>query len=93
MYRLTEGIVLAKVGGERLLIATRPAWNKCPYIKAISPINAMFWQSLEQGMSKELILQELHEKIGIKEDALKEKYTDFINELRKEGYLSGEENA
>ena len=93
MYSLTEGVVLAKVGGERLLIATRPAWNKCPYIKAISPINAMFWQSLELGMSEELILQELYEKIGIKEDALKEKYTDFINELRKEGYLSGEENA
>ncbi len=93
MYRLTKGVVLAKVGGERLLIATRPAWNVCPYIKALSPIYGMFWQGLELGMGEEAIIQELYEKIGIKKSVLKEQFSEFINDLSKEGYITIEEDA
>ena len=93
MYRLTKGVVLAKVGGERLLIATSPAWNVCPYIKVLSPIYGMFWQGLELGMGEDAIIQEINEKIGIKRSTLIEQFSGFINELCKEGYITKEEDA
>ena len=70
MHRLINGVVLSRVGGEYLLIATRPAWNKCPYIKMISPIFAMFWRGLESEMSEKDIVQEIHEKVGVEKSLL-----------------------
>ena len=93
MYKMTEGIVLTRVGGEYVLVATRSAWDKCPNIKSISPLFSAFWQGLFNGISEETMIQQLSQNTKIAESVLKERLSAFYDEMRKDGYLYEEETV
>ena len=93
MYKMTEGIVLTRVGGEYVLVATRPAWDRCPNIKSISPLFSAFWQRMSDGLDEEMIIQEIIQKTKIKESVLRERLSTFCDEMKKDGYLYEEESV
>ena len=90
-YKLLEGVVPARAADEHLLVATRPAWEKCPYIKQLTPLEATFWHGLEQGMDDETIIQEMLKVNRIKESTLRRRLGEFLKTMEAEGYLTPEE--
>ncbi len=92
-YKLTEGIVLTKVCGRHILVATRRAWGKCPYTKELSALRAAYWKGLSRGMTDEEIVEKLSAGTKIREDALRGRLKSFTEILKAEGYIVSEEET
>ncbi len=90
-YKLTEGVVLTKVCGEHILIATKSAWDKCPYTKMISPLRAAFWKGLSEGLSDAEMIDKLKNTTRIKEEALWKQFEIFSKTAMEDGYMTAEE--
>lgn len=91
-YKVLEGVVLARVCGQNLLVATRKVWGKCPYTKSLSPLRGAFWQGITQGMNEDEIARELHEKYGFREEMLKKHFRMFIESMKSCGYITAEDS-
>ena len=48
-YTQHPNLVLTQVCGEYLLVALRPAFDDCPYVNRLTPIEADYWNLLSEG--------------------------------------------
>lgn len=88
---LQPGIVLTQVCGECMLVATRPARGKCPYVKQLNATGAFFWRLLEQGMDTEDMVQAAAVRYGATPERIRPGLLLFLEDLKKNGYLQMEE--
>lgn len=88
---IRPGVVLAQVCGENLLIATRAARGRCPYVKQLNATGAFFWSLLEQGLDPEAMARAASEQYGVPVERLRPGLLRFLEDLRKSGYLIPEE--
>ena len=89
-FIIHKRIVLTKVSDVNLLVATREAWDDCPYVIFLSPIEATFWHFIENGVEQEEIYKEIES--NQKKDVLKSLYHLFIKKMKENGYIIGEED-
>lgn len=92
-YTIQPGIVLARVCGEALLVATREARGKCPYVKELNVTGAYFWTLLEQGMDPDAMVLAASERFGLSPEAVRPGLLRFLDSLRDNGYLLPEADA
>lgn len=91
-YKLLEGVVYTRICDQNILVASRSAWEKCPYVKRLSALRGAFWQGLSMGLSEDEIVSELHLKTNIRKEIIESRLTDFIKIMMEEGYLTAEED-
>ena len=89
-FILHKGIVLTKVSDVNLLVATRDAWEDCPYVMLLSPTEASFWRFVENGLEEEEILDRIEH--SEKKTLLIKLYNLFIKKMKENGYIIGEED-
>ena len=90
-YKIRPGVVLAQVCGENLLVATRPARGKCPYVRQLNSTGAYFWSLLEQNMGEEQMLQAARVHYQAEPERLRSSLPPFLAGLAQQGYLIPEE--
>lgn len=86
-YKMIQGVVLTRVCGQNILVATRAAWGKCPYTLTLSALRGAFWQGLMLGMTEDEIINELLKKTRIRDTALRKQYNAFIDDMLQKGYM------
>lgn len=92
-YTIQPGVVLASVCGQALLVATRPAWGKCPYINQLNETGAYFWSHLEQGLDTEQIVQAAAQHYDAAPERIRTDLLTFLQALQEHGYLLPEDKA
>lgn len=92
-YKIQPGIVLTQVCGESLLVATRLARGKCPYVKQLNATGAYFWTLLEQGIEPDRMVLSAAQHYGVSPERVGPGLLQFLEDLEKSGYLLGEESA
>lgn len=92
-YTIRPGVVLASVCGEAILVATRPARGKCPYVNRLNATGAYFWSLLEQGMELDQIVEDAARHYDIGRERLRSDLRRFMESLRAQGYLLAEDEA
>lgn len=56
-FRQQKGVVLTQVCGEYLLVATREAFGKCPYVNRIGSAEVDYWMLMSEGKSpREMVI-------------------------------------
>lgn len=88
---IQPGIVFSAVCGEQLLIATRRARGKCPYVKQLNATGAYFWSLLEQGLELEDMIQTAARRYQVEPERIRPGLVRFMEELAEHGYLLLEE--
>ena len=63
-HNIQPGVILVQVCGEHLLVATREARGKCPYVKQLNATGAYFWTLLAQNMTLGEMTQAAAQRYG-----------------------------
>ena len=94
VYRRRKGVILAKICGEYLLVASREAREYCPYVNQVNETAALLWELLEKGAGMDELMKRLRERYEMPEDeAARRQVEDFLNILVKNGYVIAEEKS
>lgn len=90
-YKIQPGVVLTSVCGEHMLVATRLARGKCPYVKQLNSTGAFYWSLLEQGKDLEEMVAIASEAYGVDGERIRPGLEKYIEGLRSGGYLLPED--
>ena len=90
-FRLREGVVLEKVCGENILIATLKARNYCPNVTQINDAAADLWRLFSQDLDLDDIVKNITANYDISTDEAKEIVLAFAAEMENNGYLLKED--
>ena len=90
-YRLHPDVVLAQVCGEAMLIAAGSARGKLPYVKGINPAGAYFWRLMEKQTAEAEIVRQVMQDFDVSEETAHTAFRKFYDILKKNGYLSEQE--
>ena len=87
-YVIREGVVLADICDQYILVSTSACRDKCPYVKRINDSAAFYWKLIEQGMSVQEMAEAAAAEFGIqnKEDLYSD-IEEYIELLKYGGYL------
>ena len=86
-YRTRPGVVLTAVCGEHLLVATRSARGKVPYIRMINEAAAYLWPMLAQQDSPDEILRRICADYDIPAEQARTALQAFVDSMVQAGYL------
>ncbi len=86
-YKLTDGVALATVCDENLLVATRKAAERVPAIKELNETGAFVWRMLERGESLCEMAAETAAEYEIPQKEAEEGILEFISVLESAGYI------
>lgn len=91
-YVIREGVVLADICDQYILVSTLACREKCPYVKRINDTAAFYWKLLEQGKSVQEMAECAAAEFGIenKEDLYSD-IEEYIELLKYGGYLLSDE--
>lgn len=92
-YQIRAGVVLKKVAGEYLLLATMEASQYCPYVYQVNETAAFFWYLLERQLVEDEMVTEIAAEYEVPEEAARQDLRKFIQALHQQGYLIQEENV
>lgn len=92
-HNIQPGVILVKVCGEHLLVATREARGKCPYVKQLNATGAYFWTLLAQNMTLGEMTQAAAQRYGAPPERIRPGLEKFLADLEKSGYLRPAEPA
>lgn len=92
-YKIRPGVVRTAVCGEQLLVATRQARGKCPYVQMLNSTGLFYWELLEKGLDYDAMLQEALAYYAADRETLAFGLTNFLEMLQKRGYLITEDDA
>lgn len=88
MYKANPGVVLGEICGEYLLVASREAREKCPYVTQINETSAFLWKQLEDEATFEDLLMTVKSNFEIDDEpSVSEWIHEFIDEMISLGYL------
>lgn len=92
-YRIRPGVVCSVVCGESILVATRPARGKCPYVNQLNATGAYFWSLLEQGQDTEQMIESAVQYYRISSERLRNDLLRFLQNMHERGYLLTEDEV
>ncbi len=91
VYKIRQGAVLTEINGRYYLIATKEARKKCPYITAVNETGAYIWKELEKGKTEKEIERGIRQEYGTEEEEVSGVVREYIETLKRNGYISGGE--
>ncbi|MBQ9287322.1 MAG: hypothetical protein IJ212_02690 [Bacteroidaceae bacterium] len=91
-YKTIEGVVLVKVAGLPMLVATRRTEGKCPPFKLLPQGADLWWIMLEKNAEEIKAIQLLSVLSKRQPEEVKEYLHKFIKDMLKWGYLTKVEN-
>lgn len=91
-YNIRPGVVLVEVCGERMLVAARAARGKCPYVKQLNATGAYFWALLEQGFARDEMISTAAAHYQVDPERIRPGLLQFLEDLRRNGYLLPEDS-
>lgn len=86
-YKTRPGVVLVKICGTDLLVATRPIWDECARVRPIPMLWAGCWRMLENGKTEQDVVRLFSKFLRKPEKSLVEKFEIIFLSLYKEGFL------
>ena len=86
-FRVREGVVLERVCGENILIATLKARESCPNVTQINDAAAVLWNAFSQDMDFESIVENITLNYDISENDARQTIMEFATNMEKNGYL------
>ena len=92
IYRSSPDIVLTVICGEYMLVATKKADDRCPYLNGMNETGAFIWKKLKNGCTINQLADALYEEYDLPDiqTAAKE-ISEFIVLLDENHYLITEE--
>lgn len=89
IYKVRQDIVLTKVCGEYLLIATKSALNYCPAVQHISKSAALLWEKMESGATIEELKETLKKNYRIPSGSvdIENDIRNLLEIMKETGYL------
>lgn len=92
VIKVRQDIVLTKICGEYLLVATKSAKDVCPAVQHISKSAAFLWKKMQIGATidelKEDIMEHYHLPVETSID-IEDDIRNLLKEMKKAGYLLG----
>lgn len=85
---LTDGIVLLNVCDEYLLVATKEARGKAPYLQHINEASACYWQMLEEGMDAKEMAKAASREFQLHPQKAIQSIQLFLKQMMQKGYLT-----
>lgn len=85
------GIVLISVCDEHILVATREARKKVPYVRQINSAAGYYWKLLEKGFGPDEIIRQAVIKYSIPGKQAAAMVMGFMNKLYQAGYITIED--
>lgn len=87
-FKLLEGVVLVCICDEYMLVATREARGKVPFLLHINEPGAFYWRMFEEKTPLREILRQASERYGMTEETALTAVKLFLNKLYGKGYLT-----
>lgn len=86
-YRIRDGIVMDRLCGIDLLIATLEARKTCPYVMQLNEASAFIWRMLFDGIGIEEMAQRAASKYQIPLQVASDTIMQFLNNLVEQKYI------
>ena len=87
MYERRPGIVLLRICGADLLVATRQIWEKFPAVRPVPRIWAACWGMMEKGYSSEEVIDTFAQLFRKPKEEMRGRLDKVFETLYSEGYL------
>ena len=91
-FCLRDGVVLEKVCGENILIATFKARKYCPKVTQINDAAADLWRWFSRRLDIDSIIKKIVLNYDISENEARKSLLEFVSEMEKYGYMVKEED-
>lgn len=85
--KIHPGVVLVSVCEEHILVATREAREKVPYVQQINSAAAFYWEQLQNGLEPQDIARQAASKYHISGRQAAGAVIDFLKKLHQRGYV------
>lgn len=86
--KILPGVVMISVCDEHILVATREARKKVPYVRQINSAGGFYWSLLEKGVDPNEIIRRASVKYQIPGKQAAVMVVSFIKKLYKAGYVT-----
>ena len=86
-YHTQPGVVVAKIAGEYLLVASGEARGKVPYVKNLNETGAWFWNEMEKSYDFSKIADDAVEHYGITREQAETACQNFFEVLLHDKYV------
>lgn len=86
-YHTQPGVVVAKIAGEYLLVASGEARGKVPYVKNLNETGAWFWNEMEKSYDFTKIADDAVEHYGITREQAETACQNFFDVLLRDKYV------
>ena len=86
-YKKRSGVVLLEICGEHLLVATKEARDRCPYVTQINQSAAFYWEKFDDAYSVNEVAEHAAQSMGKETREVLLPILLFINKMEKSGYL------
>ena len=89
--KISPGVVLVSVCGEYILVATREAREKVPYVQQINSAAAFYWEQLQKGLEPQDIARQAASKYHMSGRQAAGAVIDCLKKLHQRGYITIED--
>ena len=87
VFKQQQGVVLTQVCGEYLLVATREAFGKCPYVNRIGEFESTYWKLMSEKKSPGEIMHLFMEKYDLDMNSAVHILSYATDKFTKAGYF------
>ena len=93
-YKARDGLVLAQVCGEQLLVSAGALRELCPFVTVLNETSAFLWGRLKDGATSEELLQAVKEEYEVDDPAaIRGVIKDFLRQMQELNYVLTEEQG
>lgn len=85
--KILPGVVLVSVCGEHILVATREARKKVPYVQQINSAAAFYWKLLQEGVALDEIARQAACEYRMSNRQAAGAVIDCLKKMQQRGYL------
>lgn len=86
-YKIRDGIIMERVCGVPLLIATLEATRYCPYAMQLNEASAYIWEMLFQEKTVAEMTESVATDFNLSKEEAHNVLLDFLAELKEQNYL------
>lgn len=92
-YKRRPGVVLLRICGEYLLVATKDARDLCPYVTQINNSAATYWDLFDDIYSINDYIGHVAQSLNKEKKEVMLQVLVFVEKMEKSGYLTEVEQA
>ncbi len=86
-YRIQNGVVRETICGESLLISTKEARERCPYLTQLDESSAFIWSMIEEGTDSQDMINRIIQKYDVDEKEAEEGLMSFLDAMEERHYI------